>query len=48
MIMTFFCDEIVEAGLGLQKRDIKRPLRAIARMQLKLRIDRARLRLEEV
>ena len=48
MITIFFCDESVGAGHGLQKRDVERPLRAIARMQLELRVDRARLRLEEV
>jgi hypothetical protein len=42
--MIFFRDEIVEAGLGLEKSGIERPLRAIVRTQLELRIDRARLR----
>ena len=46
MVVVFFRDKIIRTGLGLKKRGLKRPLRAIARMQVKLRIDRTGVRLK--
>jgi len=40
LVVISFRDEIVRTGLGLKKRGLERPLRAIVRTQLKLGIDR--------
>ena len=46
MVVIPFRDKIVRTGLGLKKRGLERPLRAIVRTQLKLRIDRTGVRLK--